>query len=133
MGLQLQLRLRDLERLASEANIGVPNILPPAGLSLGFDVGALDVSAASEITEPAGGRTHVARERMPDCPKCGRVMEPGFLLDMTHGGMTQTSWVQGAPEKSFWTGIRIKGRTKLPVKTFRCTHCGYLESYATSS
>lgn len=60
-------------------------------------------------------------------------MEPGFLLDVTHGGMTQTSWVQGEPEKSFWTGIRIKGRAKLPVKTFRCTHCGYLESYATSA
>lgn len=69
-------------------------------------------------------------DRELTCPKCGRAMEAGYVLDYTHGAMAQSSWVEGAPERSFWTGLKIKGHEKLPVTTYRCTHCGYLESYA---
>ena len=69
-------------------------------------------------------------DRELTCPKCARAMEPGYLLDYTHGAMAQSAWVEGAPEPSFWTGLKIKGHEKLPVTTYRCTHCGYLESYA---
>jgi hypothetical protein len=58
-------------------------------------------------------------------------MEEGFVLDYTHGARVQSEWVQGAPEKSRWgTGVKLKGRLKVPVATYRCTKCGYLESYA---
>ena len=58
-------------------------------------------------------------------------MTPGFLLESTdHGGRGVTKWVEGAPEKSIWTGLRLGERQVLPVVTFRCLHCGYLESYA---
>lgn len=69
----------------------------------------------------------------PDCPKCGGAMEEGFLLDRTQSGAAASAWVAGAPEKSFWTGLKLKGRTQLPVSTWRCRRCGYLESYAPSS
>ncbi len=69
-------------------------------------------------------------DRTPACAKCSTGMEPGFVLDYTHGAMTQSSWVEGEPEPSFWTGIKIKGHQKLAVTTFRCPKCGYLESYA---
>jgi hypothetical protein len=69
----------------------------------------------------------------PDCPKCGGAMEEGFLLDRTHGGVGASAWVAGVPEKSFWTGLKLKGRAQLPVATWRCRRCGYLESYAPSS
>ena len=63
------------------------------------------------------------------CPKCGRPMHPGYLLE--HGDRRgPTEWVAGLPEKSFWTGLRIKGRQVLPVTVFRCERCGFLESYA---
>ena len=58
-------------------------------------------------------------------------MHPGFFLDSKHGerrGLTE--WVAGAPEKSFWMGLKIKGRQVLPVTVFRCERCGFLESYA---
>ena len=65
------------------------------------------------------------------CAKCDGKMEEGFLLDNTHGGRVQTKWVQGAPEESRWgVGVKLKGRLQLPISTFRCTKCGYLESYA---
>jgi hypothetical protein len=57
-------------------------------------------------------------------------MEAGFVLDQMYGEMAQTAWIEGAPERSFWTGVKLKGRERLPVSTFRCPACGYLESYA---
>ena len=62
--------------------------------------------------------------------KCGAKMEEGFILDNAHGGRLQSEWVEGEPERSVWTGIKLKGREHLPVTTFRCSRCGYLESYA---
>ena len=66
-----------------------------------------------------------------ECPKCGRRMQPGFLLDSKHGDRRgATEWVEGLPEKSFWMGLKIKGRQVLPVTAFRCERCGFVESYA---
>jgi len=37
---------------------------------------------------------------------------------------------EGAPEKG-WTGnVKMKGKRKLDITAYRCTSCGYLESYA---
>ena len=69
-------------------------------------------------------------ERTPECPKCSRGMEAGYVLDQVHGGYAQNSWVEGPPEKSFWLGLKVAGHQRLPVTTFRCSRCGYLESYA---
>ena len=60
-------------------------------------------------------------------------MEPGFVLDQADGGMAQSAWVDGAPVPSIWTGLKLKGHQRLPVKTYRCTKCGFLESYAPSA
>ena len=66
-----------------------------------------------------------------DCPRCSRRMHPGFLLEKGNNDrMHVTQWVEGLPEKSFWSGLAIKGRQQLAVTTFRCERCGYLESYA---
>lgn len=67
---------------------------------------------------------------MLECPKCKGRMEEGFLLDNTHGGYAASRWVKGAPEKSFWTGIKIRNKEQRAVSTFRCASCGYLELYA---
>lgn len=65
------------------------------------------------------------------CPKCTGRMSEGFVLDHKHGGGTGVAnWVEGAPEKSIWTGLKLRGRTKLPIATWRCDRCGFLEQYA---
>jgi hypothetical protein len=66
----------------------------------------------------------------PDCAHCGRTMDAGFILDHTHGGTLQSSWVGGLPDRSRWTGLKLKGRTRIPVTTLRCPRCGRLEAYA---
>jgi hypothetical protein len=68
----------------------------------------------------------------PECHRCRGTMEPGYLLDRSHRStLAEPRWVEGTPEHSFWTGLKTKGREVLAVTTFRCTKCGYLESYAT--
>lgn len=67
----------------------------------------------------------------PKCPKCGQEMEDGFTVDQAHGGaVAEPRWAEGEPAYSFWTGVKLKGRTQYRVRTYRCTGCGFLESYA---
>jgi Domain of unknown function (DUF6487) len=66
------------------------------------------------------------------CPKCSGKMEQGFVLDMSHGMRLVSQWAPGPPRKSFWVGTKIPEGTLVPIGTFRCVSCGYLESYARS-
>jgi hypothetical protein len=69
-------------------------------------------------------------DQVRQCPKCNSAMEDGFLLDNARGSHLQTLWIEGEPESSIWTGgLKTKGRTTYPITTYRCTGCGYLESY----
>jgi hypothetical protein len=45
-------------------------------------------------------------------------MEPGYVMDRMHGGALPESWIEGEPEKSFWTGLKTGGREKFGVRTF---------------
>jgi rubredoxin len=70
----------------------------------------------------------MARSRT--CPKCQASMVEGFVVDQTQGGRAVSSWLDGAPHKSRWFGVRLKGKTPLEIATWRCASCGFLESYA---
>jgi hypothetical protein len=66
-----------------------------------------------------------------DCPRCRGEMQAGYVVDRGDSNVPSVSrWVEGAPEKSFWTGLKMNDRDVLPVTTYRCERCGYLESYA---
>ena len=75
-----------------------------------------------------GASTEPARP----CPECGGPMERGFMLDVTQGARVQATWAEGAHERSYWTGTKMKGRAQYAVDTWRCTACGALRSYATT-
>jgi predicted nucleic-acid-binding Zn-ribbon protein len=64
------------------------------------------------------------------CPKCQGSMSEGFVVDNTHGGRAVSSWVEGAPNKSFWVGVSLSGKEPVEIVTYRCNRCGFLESYA---
>lgn len=67
------------------------------------------------------------------CLKCGGAMEPGFIVDHGHLNTTQVeTWVAGEPKVSFWSGLKLDVQIQLPVTTYRCERCGYLEAYAVS-
>jgi predicted Zn-ribbon and HTH transcriptional regulator len=64
------------------------------------------------------------------CPKCAGTMERGFVVDQGHGIVAVGDWVAGEPVRSLWTGLKLRGKTRLRVATWRCRRCGFLESYA---
>lgn len=67
------------------------------------------------------------------CGKCGGEMVEGFLIDSTHQAVRVAHWAEGAPSFWFLGVLRMKGRAKLPVASWRCRKCGFLESYAPTS
>ena len=72
---------------------------------------------------------------MPDpwhktCLRCGGEMEEGFLLEVTDSGKKTTKWVEGAPERSVWVGLKTGQRRVLPLKSYRCAACGFVDLYA---
>jgi hypothetical protein len=65
------------------------------------------------------------------CPKCKGVMETGFIVDFDDdSGIKVSRWVEGVPEESFWSGLKVDDRRQMEIRTYRCIGCGYLESYA---
>jgi hypothetical protein len=65
-----------------------------------------------------------------ECMRCHAHMESGWLVDATHAGYEQENWSPGEPQPSFWTGLKVGKDQVIPVTTFRCPKCGYVESYA---
>ncbi len=57
-------------------------------------------------------------------------MEGGFILDASDSRNTQAAWVEGAPERSRWTGLKLKDRRKLPIYAWRCPRCGLVRLFA---
>jgi hypothetical protein len=67
------------------------------------------------------------------CPKCNGVMVQGFIKDLKGEGSCRVStWVEGAPGKPslFGSSVPAPAEKCIPVGTFRCSVCGFLESYA---
>ena len=68
------------------------------------------------------------------CPKCQRPMEKGYVADLTYSATLQSAWTRGEPiPRRFRGGIKWNRTDNVPIVTFRCTSCGYPESYATRS
>lgn len=68
--------------------------------------------------------------RPPKCLSCSKSLEEGYLQDQGHGASYAGAWIAGAPEKSFWGGVKTRGRPRLAVYALRCTSCGLLHLYA---
>jgi uncharacterized protein DUF6487 len=69
--------------------------------------------------------------RSISCPRCGASMESGYVVDVGYGKTAVPKWVGGEPVSSIWySGLKLRGKDQLPVTTYRCRQCGYLESYA---
>jgi hypothetical protein len=58
-------------------------------------------------------------------------MNEGFVADRTHHSAAAVpSWVEGEPERSVWTGLKLSGKPRIDIATWRCARCGFLEQYA---
>ena len=58
-------------------------------------------------------------------------MVQGFVTEHLQAGAADVeAWAAGPPKASVWTGLKLPVLGRLPIATFRCESCGYLESYA---
>ena len=63
------------------------------------------------------------------CSKCQGEMVQGFVMDFTPVGGRVRQWNSGHPKKAGLAGIK-DAVSQIPIGTFRCQSCGFLESYA---
>lgn len=66
------------------------------------------------------------------CLRCGGTLVEGFVLDQSHGASTVPTWVEGSPERSIWTGVRLSGKPRHDIASWKCRSCGFIEHYAAS-
>ncbi len=64
------------------------------------------------------------------CSKCSGTMTQGFIVDSTYGANKVSSWHEGKPQSSWLTNTKIEKSKMHKVVTYRCSGCGFLESYA---
>ena len=64
------------------------------------------------------------------CPKCSGAMVQGFVFEIDGPLRKVNAWVEGPPEKSFWQNTKVPKENTVPIGTYRCSACGFLESYA---
>jgi hypothetical protein len=64
------------------------------------------------------------------CLKCSGDIVRGFIVDLSFPQIAVSHWVEGPPQKSLVSGTKVPADKAMPTATFRCTKCGYLESYA---
>ena len=69
-------------------------------------------------------------ETPTQCPRCSGKMLQGFVFESEGPKRIVSSWVEAAPEAIFARGAKTSGQKRLPIATFCCSECGFLESYA---
>ena len=66
------------------------------------------------------------------CPKCNGEMVQGFTCGREGPNRVVSTWVEGTPETVGWLfqQVEVPPDKCVPVGVFRCSACGFLESYA---
>ena len=64
------------------------------------------------------------------CSKCSSMMFPGFVPDHGRGG-SASFWLEAGTATDSWRGIADE--KIFEIVTYRCSGCGFLESYARKS
>ena len=62
------------------------------------------------------------------CSKCSGHMEAGVVVDLNYAGVLPSMWVDSREGVS--SGTTQEPKKKVKTVTYRCSNCGYLDSYA---
>jgi hypothetical protein len=62
------------------------------------------------------------------CPKCQSPMTEGVIVEKDQSRSGVSTWRAGAPVDRWW-GVKLGGKP-IPIQTWRCDRCSFLESYA---
>ena len=65
-----------------------------------------------------------------NCPKCKGQMQEGLVVDFNYAGVLPSMWIQDQAQASAASSSNMNGKRKIKTVTYRCSDCGYLDSYA---
>ncbi len=65
-----------------------------------------------------------------NCSKCNSYMQQGVVVDLSYAGILRSMWVEDQAENSVVAGIPDHHKRKVKAITYRCSNCGFLDSYA---
>ena len=65
-----------------------------------------------------------------NCSKCDSYMQQGVVVDLSYAGILRSMWVEDQAENNVVAGIPDHHRRKVKAITYRCSNCGFLDSYA---
>ncbi len=64
------------------------------------------------------------------CSKCNGQMEEGVVVDLNYAGVLPSMWVDSRTSVSIGPATTMDGKKRVKTMTYRCSICGYLDSYA---
>lgn len=64
------------------------------------------------------------------CSKCSSEMQAGLVVDLNYAGIIRSMWVDEQAGNGASPETVMSGKRKVKTTTYRCSNCGYLDSYA---
>ena len=64
------------------------------------------------------------------CSKCSGQMEEGLVVDLNYKGAIPSMWVEDQAREGAASGAVDTHKRKVKTITYRCSNCGFLDSYA---
>ena len=64
-----------------------------------------------------------------NCSKCNSDMQQGVVVDLSYAGILRSMWVEDQADKNV-AGTADTHKRKVKTITYRCSNCGFLDSYA---
>ena len=65
-----------------------------------------------------------------NCSKCNGQMEEGLVVDLNYKGTIPSMWVEDQTAAGESAVVVDTHKRKVRTITYRCSSCGYLDSYA---
>ena len=65
-----------------------------------------------------------------NCSKCNGQMEEGLVYDLNYKGAIPSMWVEDRAGAGGASGAVDNHKRKVKTITYRCSNCGFLDSYA---
>lgn len=65
-----------------------------------------------------------------NCSKCNGQMEEGVVVDLNYQGAIPSMWVEDRAGNGATSGGIDNHKRKVKTITYRCSSCGFLDSYA---
>lgn len=65
-----------------------------------------------------------------NCSKCNTDMQQGVVVDLSYAGILRSMWVEDQAANTVVMGFADNHQRNVKTITYRCSSCGFLDSYA---